>query len=158
MNLMIKLKRREFVRCLVDLTTYAISYNMLEEAELLTRSLHQLRPKLEQLDFFDGWIAALRGDWRTASMLANGTVARTGDWPFASILLAYTQFAMGDPTWRTSAERAAATNDSPDAKRLMLMLLGEMDPKETGVDPEIMNMLTGTSASNKAIKSNFVRA
>ena len=156
MNLMLTVKRREFVRCLVELISVAISHNLLDDAEQMLACVRQLRPRLEQLDFFEGWIAILRGDWAGATRIANVAMERTGDWPFATALLAYCQYATGERTWATMAERVLRQEDAPEARQLMLMLLGRVDPASIGADEALLSAISG--GQDLLIESNFVRA
>jgi len=156
MNLLLKVKQREFVQCLVELVSTAVHHNLIDEAEAMMGCLRQVRPKLDQLDFFDGWIAIMKSDWADAMRIARSCTERTGDWPFGTALLAYCQYATGDKTWSTTAERVLNQDTCPDAKRMMLMLLGRIDPQELGCDQSLLDALSG--GQDTVIGSNFMLA
>ncbi|MEK8029350.1 HrpB1 family type III secretion system apparatus protein [Ideonella sp. DXS29W] len=156
MNLLLKVKQREFVQCLVELVSTAVHHNLVDEAEATMACLRQVRPKLDQLDFFDGWIAILKSDWTGAMRIAHACAERTGDWPFGTALLAYCQYATGDKGWAASAERVLAQEDCPDARRMMMLLLGRVDPSELGCDQGLLDALSG--GQDTVIGSNFVLA
>jgi type III secretion protein HrpB1 len=156
MNLLLKIKQREFVRCLVELVSTAIHHNLVEDAEAMMACLRQVRPKLDQLDFFDGWIAILKSDWVDATRIAQSCTERSGDWPFGTAMLAYCQYATGDKTWSVSAERVLAQEACPDARRMMMMLLGRISPEELGCDQALIDALSCGQAP--VIESNFVLA
>lgn len=156
MNLLLRVKQRDFVQCMVDVLSVAVTHNLPESAEDVLGCLRQLRPKLEHLDFFEGWIAVLRNDFATAMRVARSVSERTGDWPYASVLLAYCQFATGDRTWAVAAERVLRADGCDDAKQLMMMLLGRIDPREIGADEGLMAAIGGLH--EQRIESNFVRA
>lgn len=139
MNLMMKVKERKFVHGLLDVLAAAISHNRIDDAERLLACIRQLRPHLDHLDFFEGWIAIQKRDWQTATRLARGSIEKTNGWPYASALLAFCQYATGEPHWMLTAERVLQQNESPHARQLAKLLLGRIDPEDTNPSPNFMD-------------------
>jgi type III secretion protein HrpB1 len=149
-------KRRQFVQCLLDLVQTAISQRRVEDAEALLACVRLLRPDFHHIEFFEGWLATLKSDWRGACNLAELCLQRTDGWPYAEALLAYSKFALGDATWKVSAERVLELDDNDGARELMLLLLGRADPAE---DDEAAQPPGGASAGeNPSVGRNYVRA
>ncbi|WAC71592.1 HrpB1 family type III secretion system apparatus protein [Roseateles sp. SL47] len=156
MNLMLQLKRREFVQGLVEIASVAMSQNLLDDADEIVACVRQLRPKLDQLDFLDAWIAILRGEWQQATRIARAAIERSGDWPFGTAILAYCQYATGDPTWSINAERVLAQPEAGDARDLMRMLLGRVDPEDIGGNEMILQAIS--SGQSAAMEHSAMRA
>jgi|GEM_PF-4983638 len=145
MNLMMKVKERKFVHGLMDVLAAAMSYNCIEDSEVLLTCIRQLRPHLDHLDFFEGWIAIQKRDWQTATRLARGSIEKTNGWPYAYALLAFCQYATGEPHWMLTAERVLSQNEAPEAKQLARLLLGRTDPEDTAPN---LNFTDGSIADD----------
>ncbi|MBW8831615.1 MAG: hypothetical protein JF606_19785 [Burkholderiales bacterium] len=138
MNLMMKVKKKESVHALLDVLAAAMSFNLTEDAEAILACIRQLRPHLDHLDFFEGWIAIQKRDWQTATRLARGSIEKTNGWPYAYSLLAFCQYATGEPHWMQTAERVLSQNEAPEAVQLARLLLGRTAPED--IAPSLNSM------------------
>jgi type III secretion protein HrpB1 len=122
-----QLNRKQFVACLIEVISAAISHDRLEDAEAVLGGVRVLRPKLDQLDTFEAWIAIKRGRWQDALLIMNSLDASTPDWPLGKALLAFCQFATGDSSWSARADEVLQSSPTGAAAGLVKLLKGQ-DP------------------------------
>jgi type III secretion protein HrpB1 len=114
---------KESVSSLVDVMSLAISHGRLDDAELVLVALRALRPRLQELDVFEAWIAMRRSYWRDAVRILRALEASGSIFTLAKALLAFCQFAMGDANWRGTADEVVDAGDSAEATDLMRLLI-----------------------------------
>ena len=95
--------RKPFVRALIEIVSLGITHKRTEDAETVLVAVRQLRPHLTELDTFEAWIAISRGHWHDAIRTLNNLDANTRNWSLGRALMAFCQFAVGDPAWSVSA-------------------------------------------------------
>ncbi len=130
MNVLEFAKRREFVQCLLEVGMAGITRGRGDDAESVIGGIRELRPDFHHLDFYEGWLATLRGDWPGACRIAEVCVERTGGWRYAEALLAYCKFATCDPTWSSIAQGLLDSDDKDGARDMMLALMGRLEPAD----------------------------
>jgi type III secretion protein HrpB1 len=86
-----------------------------------------LRPGLGELDTFEAWIAIKRGHWQDAIRILHKLDANTSNWSLGKALMAFCQFAIGDPAWSISANDVLEGNASREAAGLVRLLMGKDD-------------------------------
>lgn len=117
--------RKQFVSSLVEVTSVAISHGRLEDAESVLIAVRQLRPKLNELDALEAWILIKRGHWHDAIRVLNKLDASTSNWSLGKALMAFCQFAVGDPSWSISANEVLENNPGDEAAGLVKLLMGK---------------------------------
>ena len=125
--------RKPFVGALVDLISLGISHNRLDDAEAILAIVRSLRPRLTELDTFEAWIGIKRGNWHDAIRTLHKLDASKPDWTLGKALMAFCQFAIGDPTWQVSANDVLETQSTGDAANLVRLLMGKDDVEEAEV-------------------------
>jgi type III secretion protein HrpB1 len=122
-----QLNRKQFVTSLIEVLSTAIAHDRLEDAEAVLSGVRVLRPKLDQLDTFEAWIAIKRGRWQDAMMILTALDATTPDWPLGKALLAFCQFATGDTSWVHRADEVLQNSPTGAAAGLVRLMKGQ-DP------------------------------
>ena len=122
--------RKPFVRALIEIVSLGITHKRTEDAETVLVAVRQLRPHLTELDTFEAWIAISRGHWHDAIRTLNNLDATTRNWSLGRALMAFCQFAVGDPNWSISAHEVIEGDSTKEARSLVRLLLG----KDVGVD------------------------
>lgn len=130
-----QLNRKQFVTSLIEVLSTAISHDRLEDAETVLSGVRVLRPKLDQLDTFEAWIAIKRGRWQDAMMILTALDATTPDWPLGKALLAFCQFATGDQSWTQRADEVLQSHPTGPAAGLVKLMKGQ-DPAATPEDED----------------------
>ena len=124
--------RKQFVSALIEVISLGVSHNKLEDAETVLGVVRNLRPRLGELDTFEAWIAIKRGHWHDAIRTLHKLDGTTRNWALGKALMAFCQFAIGDPGWAISANDVLETNPTGDAANLVRLLMG----KESANEPE----------------------
>lgn len=118
--------RKQFVRTLIEIISIAIAHKRLEDAETVLSAVRQLRPQLAELDTFEAWIAINRGHWHDAIRTLNNLDATTRNWSLGKALMAFCQFAIGDPAWSISANDVIEGESTKEARGLVNLLMGRV--------------------------------
>ncbi len=142
---------KEFVTGLIDVISQGISHNRLEDAETVLACVRALRPKLAELDTFDAWIAIKRGFWHDAVRTLRGVDSASPNWALGRALLAFCQFALGDPEWTLNANEVMTGSQNNDAIGLVRLLLGEENTPAPAQEEE-----AGASSSSAAVQQAMV--
>jgi type III secretion protein HrpB1 len=129
-----QLTRKQFVTGLIEVLSTAISHDRLEDAEAVLSGVRVLRPKLDQLDTFEAWIAIKRGRWQDAMMILTALDATSPDWPLGKALLAFCQFATGDASWTRRADEVLQNHPTGPAAGLVKLMKGEDPAAATAED------------------------
>jgi type III secretion protein HrpB1 len=133
------LLRKEFVSGLIDVLNLAIDQMYLDDAEVVLGSLRLLRPKLLQLDMFEGWIAMRRRRWDDAARILSNLNSALPEFETARAFLASCQYSSGDPSWRITATEILENSKNAEALDIVRTLLApedEMLPGEDGTSEE----------------------
>jgi type III secretion protein HrpB1 len=117
--------RKPFVRALIEVVSLGITHKRIEDAETVLVAVRQLRPHLTELDTFEAWIAISRGHWHDAIRTLNNLDANTRNWSLGRALMAFCQFAVGDPAWSVSAHEVIEGDSTQEARSLVRLLLGK---------------------------------
>ncbi len=117
--------RKPFVRALIEIVSLGITHKRTEDAETVLVAVRQLRPHLTELDTFEAWIAISRGHWHDAIRTLNNLDANTRNWSLGRALMAFCQFAVGDPAWSVSANEVIEGDSTQEARGLVRLLLGK---------------------------------
>lgn len=121
------LLRKEFVSGLIDVLNLAIDRMDLDDAEVVLGSLRILRPKLLQLDMFEGWIAMRRRRWSDASRILSNLNSALPEFETARAFLASCQYSSGDPAWRITATEILENSTNAEALDIVRTLLAPDD-------------------------------
>jgi type III secretion protein HrpB1 len=151
------LQSKEFVTGLIDVISQGISNNRLEDAETVLACVRALRPKLAELDTFDAWIAIKRGFWHDAVRTLRGVDSASPNWALGRALLAFCQFALGDPEWTLNANEVLTSSQNNDAIGLVKLLLGE-EPLPAAVPEEAGAIASSASVQQAMASGAFMRA
>jgi len=121
------LNRKPFIAALVEVISVAVSHNALEDAEHVLGAVRLLRPNLAELDTFDAWIAIKRGHWQDAVRILAKLDGGARNWTLGKALMAFCQFALGDPSWGATANEVLETDPNGEAANLVRLLTGKDD-------------------------------
>lgn len=131
--------RKEFVSGLIDVLNLAIDQMYLDDAEVVLNSLRLLRPKLLQLDMFEGWIAMRRRRWDDAARILSNLNNALPEFETARAFLASCQYSSGDPAWRNTATEILENSTNAEALDIVRTLLApddELVPDEADTSKE----------------------
>ncbi len=117
------IQRKEFVSGLIDILNLAIDKSLLDDADVVLASIRLLRPKLLQLDMFEGWIAMRRRRWSDAARILGNLNLALPEFETARAFLAVCQYSSGDPVWRTTAADILENSSSVEALDIVRTLL-----------------------------------
>lgn len=117
--------RKQFVRTLIEVISMAITHNRLDDAEAVLAGVRTLRPNLAELDTFEAWIAIKRGHWQDAIRTLHKLDATTNNWSLGKALMAFCQFAVGDPAWNICANEVIEGESTREAIGLVSLLMGK---------------------------------
>jgi type III secretion protein HrpB1 len=131
------LQRKEFVSGLIDILSLAIDKSLLDDADAVLTSARLLRPKLMQLDMFEGWIEMRRRHWKEASMILSNLDLALPEFQTARAFLAVCQYSSGNPVWRTTATDVLENSSNAEALDIVRTLLAPDEdflPKNESID------------------------
>jgi type III secretion protein HrpB1 len=149
--------RKQFIAALIEVISTAISHNRLEDAETVLAGVRVLRPNLGELDTFEAWIAIKRGHWHDAIRVLHKLDASTSNWSLGKALMAFCQFAIGDPAWSISANEVLEGNSSREAAGLVRLLMGKDDgPAEPEPEPALQTSFADYDP--RSAHASFLRA
>ncbi|CAM2195145.1 HrpB1 family type III secretion system apparatus protein [Paraburkholderia sp. A1RI_3L] len=97
------------------------------DIELVLDALRVLRPKVAEIDTFEGIIHMTRGHWDDAVRVFSRVVENAPHFAYAKALLAFCLSVKGDPNWRQSAAEAVQANPSRDTQQLVRALEARED-------------------------------
>ena len=120
-------QRKEFVSGLIDILNLAIDKTHLEDAEIVLASVRLLRPKLMQLDMFEGWIAMRRRNWSDAARIIGNLDLAIPEFETARAFLAVCQYSSGNSAWRATASDILENSSSVEAVDIVRTLLAPDD-------------------------------
>lgn len=149
------LNRKPFIAALVEVISVAVSHNALEDAEHVLGAVRLLRPNLAELDTFDAWIAIKRGHWQDAVRILTKLDGGARNWTLGKALMAFCQFALGDPSWSATANEVLDTDPKGEAANLVRLLMGRDDP---GTETELAPPASFAEYDPRALHANVLRA
>jgi type III secretion protein HrpB1 len=121
------LQRKEFVSGLIDVLSLAIDKLLLDDADVVLSSVRLLRPKLIQLDMFEGWIEMRRRHWKEAAMILGNLDLALPEFQTARAFLAVCQYSSGNSAWRTTATDVLENSSNAEALDIVRTLLAPDD-------------------------------
>ncbi|KQV99300.1 HrpB1 family type III secretion system apparatus protein [Rhizobacter sp. Root1221] len=118
-----KLDRKAFVACLIDLVQAATERNFFDDAISVLGGARTLRPKVMELDWFEGRIAFKRKQYRECiQVLRNIEGSKTHGY-LAKAMIAACQYYLGDQGWEAGANEVLR-DAPPDAIAIVRVLPG----------------------------------
>ncbi|HEV8689599.1 MAG TPA: HrpB1 family type III secretion system apparatus protein [Ideonella sp.] len=138
------LEGRAHLAGLVDVLTLAINRGQLDDAEVVLASVRALRPALVELDTFEAWIEMKRNRYAEALRILGPLEAARPNWAVGRALMAYCQFASGDPSWLACAQDVMDTCAS--SKEAVMLVRVLLDPDSVPM-PETAETAQAAAAS-----------
>jgi type III secretion protein HrpB1 len=152
------LERKEFVSGLIDVLSLAIDKLLLDDAAAILASARLLRPKLMQLDMFEGWIEMRRQHWAEAAMILSNLELALPEFQTARAFLAVCQYSSGNPAWRTTAEDVLENSSNVEALEIVRTLLAPAEdflPKDEVKDALPVSPTAVTNMTDMPIHTAF---
>jgi type III secretion protein HrpB1 len=98
-----------------------------EDIEFVLDALRVLRPKLAELDTFEGLMCMQGGRWDDAIHAFQRVIAGAPNFSYAKALMAFCLSVTGDENWRRTASEALESNPNRDTRRLVRALEARED-------------------------------
>jgi type III secretion protein HrpB1 len=128
-----KLDRKAFVACLIDLVQIATERAFFDDAISVLSGARTLRPKVVELDWFEGRIAFKRKQYRECIQVLRNLEASKTHGYLAKAMIAACQFYLGDQDWQAGANEVLQGDAPADAVAIVRTLpgMGSTEEKPT---------------------------
>lgn len=129
-----KLDRKAFVACLIDLVHIATERAFFDDAISVLCGARALRPRVTELDLFEGRIAFKRQQYRECIQVFRNLEASTTHGYLAKAMIAACQFYLGDKDWQAVANDVLQGDAPPDAIAIVRVLPGMGSTEEKPIE------------------------